>query len=208
VKLKLSIYSIPVLALLFFCSCSSAPKVSRLDAAEQTDLSGNWNDSDVRLVCDSLLSQAFDAPRVDSFIKEFKGKNGGALPTVIVGRFRNNSDEHINTQLIAGIMRTAIIADGKLDFVEGGEAREDIRGERNEQQLNSSETSASRLGYEQAANLMLTGEVNTIVDKADNKQTRTYFVKATLTNVETNRILWEGEYNEIKKLIVRAKNKF
>jgi hypothetical protein len=54
---------------------------------------------------------------------------------------------------------------------------------------------------------MLQGEVNSTVDKAGNTTVRSYFVKATITNVETSRILWEGQNNDIKKVIQQAKAK-
>jgi uncharacterized protein (TIGR02722 family) len=188
-------------------SCASAPQVTRVDADTATDLSGYWNDTDVRKVCDTLLKDALSSPRVDSYVADFSRRNRGENPTVVVGRFRNNSSEHIDTQVISGIMRTTIINSGRLDFVEGGEAREELRVERQEQQVNASEATAAALGNETGADLMLTGVVKCIVDQAGGTSTRSYFVTATLTNVETNRILWEGENNEIKKVIVRPKNK-
>jgi uncharacterized protein (TIGR02722 family) len=184
-----------------FAACSSVPKVSRVDADTQIDLSGRWNDTDIRLVCDTLIRDALASNRVDQYIRDFSGKNGGSLPVVIVGRFRNTSSEHIDTAIISGIMRTTILNSGKLDFVEGGEARDAIRAERQDQQSNAGLDSAAALAKETGANLMLTGEVNSTVDRAGNTTVRSYFVTATLTNVETNRILWEGSNNEIKKVI-------
>jgi hypothetical protein len=105
------------------------------------------------------------------------------------------------------MMRTAIINSGKLEFVEGGDTRTELRAERTDQQGNASEDSAAALGNESGANFMLTGTVKSIVDKAGDRSVRSYFVTATLTNIETNRILWEGENNEIKKVIQRSKNK-
>lgn len=189
-------------------TCSGTPKVSRIDADTQVDLSGNWNDTDVKQVCESLISGALSSPRIDSYIKEFGASHRGELPTVIVGRFRNTSSEHIDTGIISGIMRTAIINSGKLEFVEGGDIRDDIRAERQDQQSNASEESAATLANETAANFMLTGEVKSIVDKAGNTMMRTYFVKATMTNIETSRIIWEGENNDIKKIITQPKSKF
>jgi uncharacterized protein (TIGR02722 family) len=188
--------------------CSSNPRVNRVDAETQVDLSGQWNDTDVRQVCETLITGALASPRLNDFIKEFSAKNGGRLPTVIVGRFRNTSSEHIDTGIIAGRMRTAIINAGKLEFVEGGEAREDLRAERQDQQSNAGVDSAAALANETGAQFMLTGEVRSIVDQAGDTAMRTYFVKATLTNIETSRIIWEDENNEIKKIIRRPRAKF
>jgi uncharacterized protein (TIGR02722 family) len=193
-------------AFLFLSACTTSG-VTRVDADTQIDLSGRWNDTDIRTVCDTLIADALASPRIDSYIQEFAGKNGGNLPTVIVGRFRNTSSEHINTDIIAGIMRTAIINSGKLEFVEGGAVREDLRAERQDQQGNASEETAAALANETGANFMLTGEVSSTVDKAGNTTVRSYFVKASMTNIETNRIIWEGANNEIKKVITQAKTR-
>lgn len=197
-----------ILVLLFFTACSSNPTVKRVDADTQIDLSGRWNDTDVRIVCETLISKALSSDRIDKYINDYSLKNKGAYPTVIVGAIRNTSDEHIDTGLIANLMRTAIIKSGKLDFVEGGEAREGIRTERQDQQVNASEASAAALGNETGADFMLTGVVNSVVDRAGNTSTRSYFVRATITDVETNRILWEDEDNSIKKVIQQPKTKF
>jgi uncharacterized protein (TIGR02722 family) len=199
------------LSLLFLCilvvACSSAPKVARVEASTQTDLSGRWNDSDVRMVCESLIKSAANSANIDRFIKDFSAKNKGALPTVIVGSFRNISSEHIDTRIISGNMRTAIIISGKLEFVEGGNTREEIRSERIDQQFNASEKTAAALGNETGANFILTGEVNSMEEKSGNITMRAYFVKATMTNIETGKIIWEDNNNEIKKIIRQPRAK-
>ena len=55
---------IGIVLMTFISACSSNPKVSRVDAGTQTDLSGYWNDTDVRIVCDSLIKGCLDSPRV------------------------------------------------------------------------------------------------------------------------------------------------
>ena len=64
----------------------------------------------------------------------------------------------------------------------------------------NSET-AKALDNEEAADFMLSGSVKTQVQKEGKKSVRTYFVYVTLTNIETNRIIWQGENDEIKKVI-------
>jgi len=185
-----------------FASCSSNPKVKRVDAGAQTDLSGYWNDTDVRIVCKSLIDDCLNSPRVDQAIKA-KGK----IPTVIVGRFKNDSSEHIDTSIISSIMEQTIFNSGKLDFVAGGSTRDDLRAERQDQQSNASEATARALANETGADFMLTGSVKAIVDKAGNQTVRTYFVSAEMTNIETNARMWMGQNSEIKKVIVQPKNK-
>ena len=187
---------------LLISSCATT-KVGRVDSQRQTDLSGYWNDTDVRIVCESLIKDCLSSARVDREIRA----RGGKIPTVIVGRFRNESDEQINTAIISSIMETVIFNSGRLNFVAGGDTRNDLRAERQDQQSNSSEATAAALGKEIGADFMLTGSVRTIVDRAGNQTARTYFVTAELTNIETNARMWMGQNNEIKKVITRPRNR-
>ena len=192
-----------MMVLLLLSSCTSGPKVQRVDASTQTDLSGYWNDTDVRIVCETLIADCLNSPRVDQAIRAM----GRRTPTVIVGRFRNESSEHIDTSIISTIMERTIFNSGKMDFVAGGNTRDELRAERQDQLNYASEDSASALGNETGADFMLTGSVKTIVDKAGNQTVRTYFVTAQMTSIETNSRVWLGENSEIKKIIVQPKNR-
>jgi uncharacterized protein (TIGR02722 family) len=190
------------LALVLFASCSSNPTVTRVDAGTQVDLSGLWNDTDVRLVCESLIKACLESPRVAQEIER-----RGGTPTVLVGSFKNESDEHIDTSIISSTMEIAIFNSGKLDFVAGGNVREELRTERQEQQGNASEATAAALGNETGADFLLTGSVKTIIDRAGGTATRTYFVNAEMTNIETNARMWMDQNSEIKKVIQTPKAK-
>jgi hypothetical protein len=98
-------------------------------------------------------------------------------------------------------METVIFNSGRADFVAGGAVREELRTERQDQQSNASELTAAALGNETGADFLLTGSVKTIVDRAGNTSTRTYFVNAEMTNIETNARMWMDQNSEIKKVI-------
>jgi uncharacterized protein (TIGR02722 family) len=197
------IFILTAIALIFAVSCSSNPKVTRIDSSTQIDLSGYWNDTDVRIVCESLVNDCLNSPRVAQTIQGMRGKT----PVVLVGRFSNESSEHIDTSIIASIMETVIFNSGKMDFVAGGATRDALRAERQDQQTNASEATAAALGKEAGADFMLFGTVRTIIDRAGNQTVRTYFVSAEMTNVETNQRMWMGQNNEIKKYVVQPRNK-
>jgi uncharacterized protein (TIGR02722 family) len=184
-------------------ACASTAGVTRVSSGTQIDLSGYWNDTDVRIICRSLIDSCLNSPRVDQAIRA----RGTRTPVVIIGRFRNDSDEHIDTEIITSMMRTTIINSGKLEFVAGGETRDAIRAEREDQLSYASEDTASSLANETGADFMLTGSVKTIVDREGNQTVRTYFVTAELINIETNTILWTDQNSEIKKVIVRPRNR-
>jgi PBP1b-binding outer membrane lipoprotein LpoB len=190
------------LALALFASCSSNPKVTRIDSGAQVDLSGLWNDTDVRIVCDSLIRSCLSSPRVAQALER-----RGGIPPVRVGNFRTESDEHIDTSIISSSMEIAIFNSGKLDFVAGGSARDELRSERQDQQGYASESSAAGLGNEIGADFLLTGSVRTIIDRAGGEATRTYFVSAEMTSIETNARMWMDQNSEIKKYIQTPRSK-
>jgi uncharacterized protein (TIGR02722 family) len=189
--------------LLIFAACSSAPKVSRVGADTQTDLSGYWNDTDVRIVCSSLIDNCLSSPRVAQAVGAL-GRN----PVFLVGNFRNETDEHLDTAIISSTMEVVIFNSGRADFVAGGKVREELRGERQEQQGNASEATVKQLANETGADFLLTGSVKIIVDRAGNTATRTYYVNAELTNIENNTRLWMDQNSEIKKIIKTPGAKF
>jgi uncharacterized protein (TIGR02722 family) len=184
--------------LLVLSSCSSSGVV-RVESGTQTDLSGYWNDTDVRIVCEALINDCLNSPRVDQAIKAMRG-----TPTVIVGRFRNESSEHIDTSIVSSIMEATIFNSGKLDFVAGGSTRDDLRAEREDQMDYASDSTAASIGQEVGADFMLTGSVKSIVERQGNQTVRTYFVSAELTSIETNQRIWMGQNSEINKIVTRA----
>ena len=202
-KKKLSIPVALILTVLLFSACTSTstPKVSRISADTQIDLSGRWNDADVRMVSESLINDCLGSLRVREFIQQYGSRNSGRLPACLVGSFKNDSSEHIDTSIIAKSMEIAIVNSGRMDFVAGGDTLTELRAERQDQLGNASEASAAALGNETGAILLLTGTVKSIIDRAGNTSTRSYFVSAELTNIETRARLWMGENNEIKKVI-------
>jgi len=201
--MRVRFFSTALLISVLVISACASTGVERVDSNSQIDLSGYWNDTDVKIVCEALIKDCLNSPRVDQAIKA-KGKK---TPVVLVGRFRNESDEHIDTAIISSIMESTIFNSGKMDFVAGGSTRDELRAERQDQQSNASEATAKALAKETGADFLLTGTVRTIIDKADNKTVRTYFVNAEMTNIETNARMWMGQNNEIKKVITRAKAK-
>ena len=188
-----------IASLVMFTSCSSTPDVKRVSTDTITDLSGYWNDTDVRIVAESLVKDCVNAPAIANYIR-----NNGKMPIVIVGNFRNDSDEHIDTSILSKKFETALINSGKVDFVASSSERGEIRQEREEQQEWASESTAKRLANETGADFMLIGSVKTMVDQNQKKMSRTYWVYAELIDIESNRKLWLGENSEIKKIITRS----
>ena len=186
---------------LLFSGCGHS--VKRVDADKQMDLSGYWNDTDLRMASEYLIKECLATPRLTTYYTTF-----GRLPVIIVGKFKNNSDEHIDTSILSQRLEASILSSGKAEFVASGDLRDEIRAERLDQQQGyTDDATMARIGREVGADFMMTGSVKTIVDRYDKTSTRSYFITAELTDITTNRRLWIGEYNEIKKVIRRPSAK-
>jgi len=196
---KRTILLLPALILL---ACSSGRQVSRLPAESVTDLSGQWNDTDARLVAQEMVSDCLAKVWLTDFIAAKGGK-----PVVTVGTIRNMSSEHIDTEVFSTDFERELINSGKVKFVAGREQRGEIRDERMDQQNNASEETMKRFGKEIGADFILLGSVKTITDEIEGKRTIFYQTDFELVNLETNEKAWIGS-KEIKKGISQGKVKW
>ena len=194
--------SFVLVMLILLVSCQSTVSVDRLSSDTDIDLSGNWNDTDIRIVASALVKDSLGSPWIDSFRMK-KMKN----PVVIVGSFLNRSSEHIDTSIISKRYEIELINSGKVDMVADIAFRASVHDEREEQQYFASESTAKALGKEIGADFLLQGSVRTNLDQVGGKSVRTYYVSAELINIETNQKVWVGE-ETIKKMVKQSKYKF
>ncbi len=189
-----------LLALLVLSGC--ATQVKRIEPDEVKDLSGAWNDTDSRLVSEEMIADMLKRPWVGDFRAE-----KGTRPAVIVGTLRNLSHEHINLNTFVADVERALVNSGRVDFVASAEEREEIRGERVDQDLNAREETRKPMGQELGADFMLKGQINTIIDHASKDQVRFYQVDLTLISLADNRKVWLGQ-KKIKKFVKRSKLRY
>ena len=162
------------------------------------DLSGNWNETDSRLVSEEMIRDSLSGGWID----RYQGKSG-KVPTVIVGEVRNLSHEHINTRTFVADLERAFINSGKVDMVASKDERNGIREERRDMDLNASEKTRKAAGNEIGADFMLIGSINTIIDDGNKEQIRFYQVDLTLISTVDNRKVWTGQ-KKLKKDVKEA----
>lgn len=183
----------------FLAGCSSAPKVTRVEREKPIDLSGRWNDYDAQLVSQEMIGDCLKRPWLDEFYKK-----DGRAPRVIVGSLTNRTSEHINVNVFTQFLERELLNAGKVNFVASSEEREQLRGERQDQQkgLTDAETMV-KLGRELGADYMLVGSVNSVVDEIKGKYAILYQVNLELIDLENNLKVWIGQ-KEIKKFVEKA----
>lgn len=187
------------MTMLAVSACNST-RVSRVDPASVTDLSGRWNDADSRLVANALISQSLDA----NWARQWANAHGGRTPTVIVGGFANRTLEHIPVSTFTRDLERAYVSSGAVRIVASADERQSVRSERADQQANALADTRARTAMEQGAQFMLQGDVQAIEDAAGRERAITYQVDATLVDLESNAKVWVGQHR-IKKTIDRRR---
>lgn len=188
-----------VVAALAVSACG-IKRVSRVDPNSVTDLSGQWNDTDSRLVANELIGQSLSAP----WSRNWAAAHSGDSPTVIVGDFRNRTLEHIAIGTFVRDLERAYINSGTVRVVASAEERDEVRTEREDQQANATAESRARLAREQGARFMLQGDVQAIEDSEGREKIVFYQIDATLIDLESNAKVWVGQH-KIKKYIQRRR---
>ncbi len=194
-KIQMAVFA--VVAALMLSGC--ATEVKRVGIEEVRDLSGNWNDTDSRLVSEELIRDSLSG----GWINRHMNKTGKE-PAVIVGSVRNLSHEHINTRTFVADLERAFVNSGRVDVVASKTERQGIREERADMDLNSSEDSRKEMGKETGADYMLMGTINSIIDASGGEQVRFYQVDVTLISLADNRKVWTGQ-KKLKKEVKEAK---
>jgi uncharacterized protein (TIGR02722 family) len=175
-------------------------KVTRIDPAAVTDLSGGWNDTDSRLVATELIKSSLSEP----WLRRYTENHGGQPPVVIIGNFANNSMEHIPVATFTKDLEKAYVTSGAVRVVATKDERSDIRDERKDQQENARADTRARQAQELGAKYMLQGNIESITDSQGREKVVYYQVNATLVDLESNEKVWTGQ-KETKKYIQRPR---
>ena len=186
-------YMYLLVVILIIVGCSR--QVQRIDENTIIDLSGRWNDTDSRLVAEEIVKDGLSRPWLINHV-ESKGQR----PTIIVGLVMNKTHELINTETFIREIEREFLNSGKIRLVQAGEAREQLRDERADQQEYASVETTKKWGIERGADYILQGVINSIVDTYNNKRVVNYQVDLELSDLENNEKVWIGT-KSIRKFI-------
>lgn len=182
--------------------CGAETKVTRVDAGVVTDLSGRWNDTDSRMVAESMVKEALEYPWLNTFSQTKRRQ-----PVVVVGTVLNNSHEHINVQTFVTDLERELTNSQKITFVAGKSERDEVRTERKEQAMYAREDTQKAPGKEIGADYMMKGTIATILDEADGTKAMFYQVDLQMVDLESNAKVWFGQ-KKIKKVIEKKRTIF
>ncbi|MDR2591879.1 MAG: penicillin-binding protein activator LpoB [Chitinispirillales bacterium] len=182
---------------LVIVGCGGSTQVARVQSDSTIDLSGRWNDTDSRLVAEEMVKDALNQRWI------YKYEEAKKVPTVIVGKITNKSHEHISVETFVKDIERSLLNSGSVEFVASKVERQQLRDEVEDQQENASVDTRNDIGEEQGAQLMMTGNISTIVDQEGKKSVIFYQVNMELIELESKKKVWIGE-KKIKKYVERA----
>lgn len=194
--------AIAISAVLTLAGCGHETKVTRVDAGVVTDLSGRWNDTDSRVVAESMVKEALQYPWLGNFSQAKQ-----RAPVVVVGTVLNNSHEHINVQTFITDLERELTNSQKVTFVAGKGERDEIRTERKEQAMHAREDTQKAPGKETGADYMMKGTIATILDEADGTTAKFYQIDLQMIDLESNAKVWYGQ-KKIKKVVEKKRTVF
>lgn len=191
-----------VLALVSLAGCAQETRVTRVDSGVVTDLSGRWNDTDSRMVAESMVKEALEYPWLNGF-SDSKHRQ----PVVVVGTIQNSSHEHINVNTFVTDLERELTNSQKVTFVVGKGDREELRTERKEQAMYAREDTQKAPGKELGADYMMKGSIATILDEAEGTKAVFYQVDLQMVDLENNAKVWYGQ-KKIKKVVEKKRSIF
>ena len=183
-------------------ACGGETRVTRIDAGVVTDLSGRWNDTDSRIVAESMVKEALDYPWLNTFSQSKRRQ-----PVVVVGTVLNSSHEHINVHTFVTDLERELTNSQKVTFVAGKNERDEVRSERKEQAMYAREDTQKAPGREIGADYIMKGTIATILDEADGTKAMFYQVDLQMVDLESNAKVWFGQ-KKIKKVIEKKRTIF
>jgi len=183
-----------VLAAAIACSCGRT--VTRTSPGTVTDLSGWWNDTDARMVADSMVTMCLDG----RWLREASTGTRGETPSIVVGSVINRSTEHISTDVFMNEIESRFIESGRVTVVAGRSERGEVRDERRDQQIFASPETAAEFGREVGADYVMMGSIDSIIDESGDTRAVYYQISLELVDVETVEKVWMDNL-EIKKII-------
>ena len=178
---------------ILLASCSTA--VYRTRIGKKTDLSGRWNDTDSRLVAQTMIRSLLSG----NWIRRLRWSEGNK-PVVIVGEIENLTSEHVETGTFIKDIERELIESGRVKFVASAEEREGVRAEREDQQSQATRKTRAQLRQETGADVMLIGSIKSQIDSEGNRQVRFYQVDLELIHLESNEKVWLDTH-KIKKYV-------
>lgn len=199
ISLPLVLSSLAVAGL--FSSCASF-EGNYGDPDKAQILDDRWNPTDAQLTVDKMLQDMGISPWIQNW-REDANKKSNERPFVLVDDMENRTGELIDTKALFEDIRSKIINDGKVRFLDG-DARKRILSEYKYQQSGVVRKSGVKgPGNQHGADFFLAGAISSIRSTRGGRSSVQYQIEMKLTNIETGELVWSG-IEKIRKNFKRS----
>lgn len=158
-------------------------------------LSDQFNENDLQLIAKKMSTSLLQSPAV-------QGLEG--QPVLVVGRVRNRTSEHLDTESLADKIRVELQRSGRFAFTDKA-ARDQIAAEYEYQQSGAvARDTAKGPGAQVGADFILTGQIASIVQEVGADKVVYYKMTMQLTDLRSGLIRWTDEKELRKKFRKRS----
>lgn len=172
--------------------CGGSPKVRYDDPERVETVTADYGSTDLQKIANEMAEGFLSS-------KFFAGT--GSAPVVMIGKVRNKTDEHIDTETLSSRLRVNLLNSGKVRFVARGDIPNELKAEL-DLQISSGfvdPTTAQRYGKAVGAQYYLTGQIDSIRKTAGRTSDVYFNVILELISVESWEYVWAKEV-EIRKI--------
>ncbi|WP_186645927.1 penicillin-binding protein activator LpoB [Fluviispira vulneris] len=165
-------------------------------------LDDKWNPTDATVTVKKMVKDMTAAPWILNWREDMKKKSTDR-PFVLVDDMENRTSEVIDTKALFEDLRSQILNDGKVRFLDG-DLRKKILDEYKYQQSGVVRKGGVKgPGNQHGADFFLSGAISSIVSQQGGKSSVQYQIEMKLTNISTGELVWSG-IEKIRKNFKRS----
>jgi uncharacterized protein (TIGR02722 family) len=181
--------------------CSSF-KGSYGDTNESQILDDRWNPTDARLTVEKMVKDMGAAAWIQNW-RDDANKSTKDRPFVLVDDMENRTSEIIDTKALFEDLRSQILNDGKVRFIDGAMRTKILNEYKYQQSGVVRQDSAKGPGNQYGADFFLSGAISSIVSQQGGDSSVQYQIEMKLTNISTGEIVWSS-IEKIRKNFERS----
>lgn len=200
---KKTIFLVPILVgLSCALSACSSFQGDYGDPNQAQILDDKWNPTDATLTVEKMVKDMGQAAWITNW-REDSHKKPNERPFVLVDDMENRTSEIIDTKALFEDLRSQILNDGKVRFLDGA-LRQKILNEYKYQQSGVVRKDGVKgPGNQFGADFFLSGAISSINSQQGGKSSVQYQIEMKLTNISTGELVWSG-IEKIRKNFKRS----
>ncbi|WP_119344403.1 penicillin-binding protein activator LpoB [Facilibium subflavum] len=183
----------------FLAGCaSSGNNVSYVDPQGVDTTSINFNSTDLQTTTQKMVDGMMSSPAIARITANDK------QPVVFFSNIKNETAEHINTQMLANTVSTEVINSGKFRFTDMSQVKQ--MKEQMDYQAQSGmvdQQTATKMGQQIGAQYMIYGSIADMQSMNSDQQSLFFLITLKMIDLKTGVIVWQDQ-KQIRKVQKRS----